>query len=534
MELTPKTISEEFKKDINFKASLGEKGMFEQNRINERFYIGDQWYGARSANDRPLVRHNIIKRIGEYKIAQVISKPVKVEITAEGVPTAAGVEEKNTKKSENYNFSGNVTEEEISRVMSALTDYRETTARRLSFEKLCCDVLKKAYISGTGVLYTYFDDTIKTGLYADKSRNIPINGDIRCEVLGIENVCFADPFEQDIERQPYIIISNYCDYKSVIAEAEKFGAGRRELMQLKPDRNGKVRVYTKLFKESDGLGKTTVKCIKVTDSGIIRPAFNTRLTLYPISLIRWEERGNMVYGESEVTYLVSNQIAINRMITASVWATMSKGMPLMVVNGDTVPEEITNDPGQIIKVYGSNEDVDGAVKFIDPPDFSSDFINGVKENIKNTLTQSGANEVALGDSKAENATALSAMQNAASLPLIILKNKFYNFIENVTRIWADFWVTQYGNRRIKIENSEGVSYIPFCAERYQELYLSAKIIASEKKKPDPEEIKLLGELFDKQVISKKEYLKRLPEDYISDLDDLIKNSGKEDEKNEDI
>lgn len=97
MELTPKTISEEFKKDINFKASLGEKGMFEQNRINERFYIGDQWYGARSANDRPLVRHNIIKRIGEYKIAQVISKPVKVEITAEGVPTAAGVEEKNSK-----------------------------------------------------------------------------------------------------------------------------------------------------------------------------------------------------------------------------------------------------------------------------------------------------------------------------------------------------------------------------------------------------------------------------------------------------
>ena len=70
MELSPKAISEEYKKSVNFKESLGEKGMFEQNRINERFYIGDQWYNSVSGNDRPLVRHNIIKRIGEYKIAQ--------------------------------------------------------------------------------------------------------------------------------------------------------------------------------------------------------------------------------------------------------------------------------------------------------------------------------------------------------------------------------------------------------------------------------------------------------------------------------
>ena len=31
MELSPKAISEEYKKSVNFKESLGEKGMFEQN-----------------------------------------------------------------------------------------------------------------------------------------------------------------------------------------------------------------------------------------------------------------------------------------------------------------------------------------------------------------------------------------------------------------------------------------------------------------------------------------------------------------------
>ena len=40
------------------------------------------------------------------------------------------------------------------------------------------------------------------------------------------------------------------------------------------------------------------------------------------------------------------------MITSGVWSAMSTGMPTLVVNGDIVDGEITNDPGQIIKVYG--------------------------------------------------------------------------------------------------------------------------------------------------------------------------------------
>ena len=144
----------------------------------------------------------------------------------------------------------------------------------------------------------------------------------------------------------------------------------------------------------------------------------------PIALFNWEKREGIIYGESEITYLIPNQIAINRMITASVWSAMTTGMPMMVINGDTVPEGITNEPGQIIKVYGSNEDVNGAVKYVAPPDFSKNFESGVQSLIDNTLTQSGANEVALGDSRADNATALITMRNAAVMPLQMLKTDF--------------------------------------------------------------------------------------------------------------
>ena len=123
------------------------------------------------------------------------------------------------------------------------------------------------------------------------------------------------------------------------------------------------------------------------------------------------------------------------------------------------------------------------------------------------------------------------MQNAASLPLIILRDRFYHFIENVTRIWLDFWVTQYGNRKIKLENEDGIFYIPFYAERYKDLYLNAKICAEDESGQEEQSIKLLGELFDKGVINKYEYLKRLPKNYIPDLNELI-DGARKDEKND--
>ena len=63
---------------------------YEQNRINERFFIGDQWRGAACGNERPLVRHNVIKRIGDYKISQLSSGETAVSYTAEGISQSLG------------------------------------------------------------------------------------------------------------------------------------------------------------------------------------------------------------------------------------------------------------------------------------------------------------------------------------------------------------------------------------------------------------------------------------------------------------
>ena len=67
----PEQVQEEYRIGTDYKRQLGDRGLYEQNRINERFYSGDQWHGANCGDSRPLVRYNVIKRIGDYKMAVV-------------------------------------------------------------------------------------------------------------------------------------------------------------------------------------------------------------------------------------------------------------------------------------------------------------------------------------------------------------------------------------------------------------------------------------------------------------------------------
>lgn len=535
MQFEPGRIFNEYRNGINFKESLGKRGMFEQNKINERFFIGDQWHGAKCGNERPLVRHNIIKRIGDYKMSQILSNPLSVSFSADGVPCilngGGSFGDKKGSYKEDFAFSGAISDNEINTVMSAFSDYYNVTAERVNLGLLNERALRNAYITGTSVIYTYWDSSIPTGIYADLDKTVAISGDINCEVLDIENVYFGDPYIEEVQNQPYIIISSRRDVEAVIREAELFGADSNTLREISEDaEDGKIIVLTRLYKEYMADGSYTIKSIKVTERSFVRKEFDTGLRLYPLSVFSWERRNNMIYGESEITYLIPNQIAINRMITANVWATMTTGMPMMIVNGDTVTDKITNDPGQIIKVFGSNEDVAGAVKYVSPPLYSESFDKSINTLIENTLTQCGANEVALGDSQANNASALITMRDAAVLPLQIIKNRFYGFVEEISRIWADFWVTHYGYRRIKISDDSGIWYMPFDAERYRNLIINTSVeVGAGTVYSEKECVSTLFKLYEKGIIDRRQFLKRLPKGSVPDIGGLLLNNDIEEQ-----
>ena len=106
----PELVFGEYESGRNFKAGLGRRGLYEQGKINERFYVGDQWHGAQCGNDRPLVRHNVIKRIGDYKMAVISANPVAVNYSVEGVPSTAADGDRTRQILDGYARSGGKSE----------------------------------------------------------------------------------------------------------------------------------------------------------------------------------------------------------------------------------------------------------------------------------------------------------------------------------------------------------------------------------------------------------------------------------------
>ena len=551
----PAQIFKEYRDGTQFKSGLGTRGLYEQSKMNERYFIGDQWYGVNCGNDRPLIRHNVIKRIGEYKMSVVGSSPITVSYTADGIPNTLGLKEA-IRPIRDGIAQGNEayieqmmamsadtipSNEEVTLIMSALSDYFRVTAERVKFNDKCEQALRNAFISGTGIIYTYWDDKVKTGLYADENRTTPIVGDIGCEVLDVENVYFGDPNLTDIQSQPYILVAQRKSVAELKREAKHNRRPQYEIDQIKPDNetgyeagqisenepseSKKATVITKFWKEWDDDGSDyTLKAIKVCENAVIRPEWDVGIRLYPFASFLWERRRNCAYGESEITYLIPNQIAINRMMTASVWAVMMMGMPMLVVNSDVVDAgSLTNDPGQIISVNGGYEDVHGAMSYLNPPNFSPSFIQNVNTIIGNTLQQSGANDAALGDMRPENTSAIAMLREAATMPLQQAKNRYYSFIEDIARIWAEFWIMKYGKRSIKVEDDTGTWYLPFDGERYRDLLISTRIdVGASGLWSESQSTITLGNLLDRQIITPIQYLQRLPKGIIPQLEKLIR------------
>lgn len=553
-ELTPEKIFKEYEAGINFKTAIGSRGVYEQAKMNERFYIGDQWHGAACGNDRPLVRHNVIKRIGDYKISMISASPISVNYSAEGVPNTIGIKGEIKKEMElmsNGEASAlfqeeKASDEEINLIMSAMSDYFKTTAERLKFDSLKEEALRNAYISGAGVVYTYWDADIMTGLYADEGKTKAIKGDIATEVLDIENVYLGDPNISDIQKQPYIIIAQRKSVKELRDEAKANGISEYDIEQIKADDNynyeageygnkeselaKKTVVLTKLYKVKEN-GNTTVKAVKVCKGVTIRKEWDLKIRLYPLALFNWERRRNNAYGESEITYLIPNQIAINRMLTSSVWAILMFGMPMMLVNKDVVQNDFVNEPGTIIEATGDVDEIRSAISYINPANFSPSFDNNIVSLISNTLTQAGANDAALGNMRPDNMSAIIAVREAATMPLQTVQNRYYQFCEDIARIWAEFWVQKYGKRSIKMHDDGNTWYMPFDTEKYKDLVVTARIdVGSSTLYGEAQTIATLDALFDRQVIDVLQYIKRLPKGVIPDVTGLIKEMEKANEE----
>ena len=138
------------------------------------------------------------------------------------------------------------------------------------------------------------------------------------------------------------------------------------------------------------------------------------------------------------------------------------------------------------------------------------------------LADNGANDAALGNLRPDNATAIVQAREAAIAPMQMYQNRFYSANEDVARIWADFWISLYGKRSIKINNNGNTEYMVFDAERYKDLVITARIdVGASTLWSEAVSIANLGNLLTAQQIDFIEYLERIPKGLIPNVNGLI-------------
>jgi len=96
-------------------------------------------------------------------------------------------------------------------------------------------------------------------------------------------------------------------------------------------------------------------------------------------------------------------------------------------------------------------------------------------------------------------------------------------VEDVARIWADYWIANYGRRALKVVEERGTWYMPFDSERYRDLLITTRIdVGTCNLWSEAQSIATLDNLFDRKVLDVEQYLSRLPRGTVPNLEGLMR------------
>ena len=195
----------------------------------------------------------------------------------------------------------------------------------------------------------------------------------------------------------------------------------------------------------------TVHVSKCTQNVDIYTEIDTGLTYYPIAWGNWENQKNQYHGRALVTGIIPNQIFINTMFALVMRHLQNLGFPKIIYNRDILPN-YSNAVGEAIGIKGlpPNMSVDSAVTTVRAADMSGQIIQAIDKAMEYTKECLGATDAQLGNVRAENTSALIAIQNASVVPLENPRANLYEWVEDIGRILLDMMGTYYGTRPLAI------------------------------------------------------------------------------------
>jgi hypothetical protein len=200
-----------------------------------------------------------------------------------------------------------------------------------------------------------------------------------------------------------------------------------------------------------------------------------------------------------------------------------------------VPKVLVNKniAGSFSNAIGSVNNVDmapgarltDAMAFVQPTAMTMDVDKSVEDAINKTMDLAGVNENIQGQARPENAAALMTQIKQASIPNESYKRRLYKYIEDVGRIWEEFYKTKYNmTRKYKDDDDEIVDFV---GTDYKDLYINTRTdVGPSSQWSEITSWQGLKDLWAMGVVTdKKQLLKRLPPNMIMDQDGLIEEAS---------
>ena len=429
---TNEEIQQRFEKCFSFNQQIG---LYDTVKVNEDFFIGNQWEGVES-NGLPTPVFNFLKQVVLFQVATITSDNLTLQATP--MPSVSTYSTQQI--------------EEIAEVISH--QYAAIIERNRIVTKLR-EFLRNAAVDGDGCMYFHFDPTIENGQM--------VKGEIEAEIIENTRVHFGNPNCREVQKQPYIIISRRELVEDVQWRAEELKeAGQCKLedvdsiqadsekWQNKYDSytDDKVTVLTYMFRNRE---TGTIWCIESTEKGIIREAWDTEYTLYPLIWINWDYIHDCYHGQAMITGLLPNQKFINKIFAMTGVSLLTQAFPKTVYD----KTRIKNWNGGVGQAVGVNGNVDNVAKTIEGAAVNPQIAQFMELCITKTRSFLGASDVAMGDSRPDNTSAIIALQRAANTPMELTKQNLYQCVEDMGRIFMDIMAVRYGVRKVEFVQKLG-------------------------------------------------------------------------------
>lgn len=494
-ELSPQKVAKEYEAGLSFNQGID---LYDCVQTNENFFIGKQWEGVKS-NGLPTPVFNFLKRVVLFSVANVSTDNLKLH--AKRMPS-----------------SGQMPAYMAELLADILNDQFASIFEFNKMGSCIREFCRNAAVDADGCAYTYWDPDVDTGQ--------PGKGAIRTEVLLNTQVMFGNPNSRDVQSQPYILIERRMLVKDARKRAKANGkdtelitaddkeGGDPHLDQLGGD---KVTVLLRLWRD-DKSG--TIHGYECTKNAEIRKEWDLGIKLYPITWMNWDYVQDCYHGQAMITGLIPNQIFVNKLFAMSMISLMTLAYPKVVFDKTKV-SKWSNRVGAAIAVNGN---VDGVAKIIDPASISPQISQFIDIAISYTQKFLGASDVALGDTRPDNTSAIIALQRAAATPMELTKQNLLQSIEDLGRIYMEFMAEYYGTRYVEVTgpNGQGKVIVPFDFSVLKKIPFTVELdVGASSYWSEIASMQTLDNLLMQNKISTVEYLKRIPAGQITDRETLI-------------